>query len=190
MNHHFFLLILIASFSFVPNLHAHEIRLYQKNDHEVLRAMIAKNEELLVPGNDHNARVLQTEKYITSDKYITQVCVKNGEPVGFITYTKDGYEAPLIDMHNFDPQAPMHSVLHGAIQLFSVQEKYYRQGIGKALIEAALEDMKLKKIRAIIVQTKVGNIAARSLYEKCGFVLMFPIAPGIDDCFYRLVLPA
>lgn len=177
---------LIISFFVFNILHAQEIRLYQEKDHTILCNMIANNEELLVPGNDFDTRIAETVKFLGSNNYTTQVYIKNDELVGFITYTKEGYVAPFIDMKNYDSKKPT-SILHGAIQLLAVQEKYYRQGIGKALVKVALEDMKCKKVEAVILQTKVKNSAARSLYEKFGFELMFPVAPTVSDCFYRLL---
>lgn len=170
------LLVLIFSFFYLINIYAHEIRLYKDTDQATLRAVLMKNEDLLLPGPDFNTRVAETEKYFKSNNYITKVCIKDGKPVGFITYVKDGYLAPGFN------------ILYGCIQLLAVVEKYYRQGIGKALVEVALEDMKHKKIQEVIVMTKVKNIASRALYEKLGFQILFPIAPFAEDCFYRFLV--
>jgi len=186
MENHFFISALIASCFVLTNLHANEIRLYQESDHATLRGMLADNEDLLVLGDDFNIRVSETERYLDSANYTTQVYIKNNEPVAFITYTKNAFKAQLVDSN--DPTKIRDAVPHGAIQLLSVQKKYHRQGIGTALLETAVKDMKSKKVETIFLQTKVANTASCSLYEKNGFKLMFTIVPGIHDCFYRLLL--
>ncbi len=190
MNNYLRITFLTSCLAILGTSNGHEIRLYKESDHAVLRDMLANNKELLLPGNDVSIQVAKTEKYLNSKNYTTKVCVKNNKPVGFITYVKEGVVVPFFDMNdmkNFDPNK---TVLNGAIQLFNVLEEHRCQGIGTALLTNALEDMKSKKIKVVIVQTKVGNAASRSLYEKAGFTLLVPIGPHVSpllDCIYRLV---
>ncbi len=175
------------------NLKAMEnIRLYQESDHAVLRDIIAKNEELIInPDAEHQtyeSRLAYTERFFPSKNYITKVYSKNNEPAGFITYQKEGVLAPfVIDFANFDPKK-VEKALHGSIQILAVKEQFQRQGIGKALLNDAIEYAKSKNIKVIMVQTRVTNSASRALYEKAGFKLMFPIMPGMKDCMFRLVV--
>lgn len=186
--HKYLRLVFLTACLIVLNAsYGNEIRLYQESDHAALRAMLANNEELLVPGNDVSVQVAETEKFFNSKNYTTKVYVKNDKPVGFITYSKEGVMAPFIeDMKSYNPNK-VESVPQGVVQLFNVLEEHRCQGIGTSLLTHALEDMKSKKIKVVIVQTKVANVSARSLYEKAGFALMFPVAPFVSDCFYRLV---
>ena len=170
------------------SIQSNDIRLFQDSDFPALASILASHPDLWVLGDDMHTRLSQTESYITSRNYTTCVCIKNSSPVGFITYVKDGYIAPVVDATNFDPKKPVESVLSGGIQLLAVQDNFHHQGIGKSLLAAALEDMNSKKIKAVIVSTKVANVAARSLYEKFGFKLFLPIVSHVEDCFYRCIL--
>jgi len=55
----------------------------------------------------------------------------------------------------------------------AVRESYRRNGIGRLLLSRALEEGKKLGASAAFLEVRSGNLAAQSLYEKCGFV---PIA--------------
>ena len=154
------------------------IRLYQEDDRAILREMIKGNEDLLFPGTDfQELRVSATEKFFGSKSYTTKVCVENEQPIGFITYQK---EITISWFLRWIAGSP------GFIQLFNVDEQHRRQGIGSVLIKDALADMKDKGFDSVRLQTKVANNPARTFYEKHGFMLLFPVAPGATDCLYKL----
>lgn len=159
---------------------AHHIESYKKErDHASLTAMLAGNKELLLPGDNVEDQVLKTTKFFGSKNYTTKVFVKGDRPIGFITYQKEVSSNWFLKWIVGSP---------GAIQLFNVLEEHRRQGIGAALLNDALADMKRNDFDAVILQTKVANTSARALYEKHGFALGVPVAPGISDCFYRCKL--
>lgn len=66
-----------------------------------------------------------------------------------------------------------------------VQAKYRRQGIGRALIERAVDWAKAGGFPGIMLETQNNNVAACKLYESCGFVL-----GGFDVYLYRGLNPA
>lgn len=177
MNKYILSLLLSVSFFTFKYIDASAIRLYQESDHPTLREMIASNEDLLFPGTNLESRISATAKFFGSNNYTTRVSIKNEKPVGFITYQKEVSVPWFIRWILGSP---------GAIQLFNVDKGHRRQGIGAALINDALIDMKSKGFDAVIVQTKVANIPARAVYEKHGFILFSPVAPGATDCFYKL----
>ena len=177
MKKYILTLLLFVSFFAFKNIDANVIRLYQEGDHAILRAMMAGNEDLLLPGADLESRILATVKFFGSKNYTTKVYVNDEKPIGFITYQKELSGNRVFRWILGSP---------GCIQLFNVHEGHRRQGIGVALINDALVDMKSKGFDAIILQTKVANIPARAFYEKHGFILSFPVAPGATDCLYKL----
>lgn len=65
----------------------------------------------------------------------------------------------------------------GEIYMIAVDSDYQRRGIGTALTEFALEQMKIAGMRVAMVETggDSGHASARRTYEKSGFGLL-PIA--------------
>ena len=63
---------------------------------------------------------------------------------------------------------------------FGVDAKHRRQGVGRALIQRAMEWAKTKRFPGMMLETQDNNVAACRLYEKCGFVL-----GGFDQYAYR-----
>lgn len=181
MKNLFLVLGLLGTAVAFKDIQAEGIRLYQEDDFAILSAMVASNEDLLVPEGDNlEDRVLKTLKFFGSKNYITKVFVKDDKLVGFITYQK---EVPSLNwLLKWFIGSP------GVIQLLNVHEEYRRQGIGAALLHDALEYMKTHRFDTVLLQTKVANASARVLYEKNGFVLLFPIALGESDCWYKCKL--
>lgn len=177
MKNLFLVLGLLGAAPAFQDINADGIRLYQEDDHASLRAMIADNQDLLLPGDDLEGQVLSTAKFFGSKNYITKVFVKDDKPIGFITYQKE-----VLSLNWF---LRWFVGSPGVIQLFNVLEEYRRQGIGTALLENALVDMKKNGFDAVFLQTKVANASARAIYEKNGFALMMPVAAGTTDCFYK-----
>jgi streptothricin acetyltransferase len=67
----------------------------------------------------------------------------------------------------------------------AVDAKYRGQGIGRALIERAIEWAKAKGFPGLMLETQNNNVAACKLYERCGFELR-----GFDTHLYKGLDPA
>ncbi len=66
------------------------------------------------------------------------------------------------------------------ISMLFISEKHHRQGIGSFAVAYAEEFIKHQGISRVGIQTTDDNIAAKRLYEKCGYT-------GIFDLKWRYV---
>ncbi|EPZ32556.1 putative acyltransfersase [Rozella allomycis CSF55] len=60
--------------------------------------------------------------------------------------------------------------LRGYIGMVAVDEKYRKQGIGTKLVTRAVEMMKMKGAKEVVLETEADNLAAISFYERLGFI--------------------
>jgi len=67
----------------------------------------------------------------------------------------------------------------------AVTAEYRRQGIGRALIERAIEWAKAKGVPGIMLETQDNNVAGCMLYKSCGFELC-----GFDTQLYKALDPS
>ena len=51
----------------------------------------------------------------------------------------------------------------------AVREEYRRQGIGCSLLNRILEEGRRLRATTAFLEVRAGNLAARALYERCGF---------------------
>jgi len=65
-----------------------------------------------------------------------------------------------------------------------VDVHFRRRGVGRALMERAIEWAKAKHLAGIMLETQNNNVAACRLYERCGFVL-----GGFDRYLYKGLIP-
>jgi ribosomal protein S18 acetylase RimI-like enzyme len=56
------------------------------------------------------------------------------------------------------------------IHTITVVEKYRRKGVGRELLKRLIDWARVKKADAIMLEMRLGNDAARPLYEQNGFV--------------------
>lgn len=81
----------------------------------------------------------------------------------------------------------------GGITSIAVHPAYLRQGIGRTLMEAALEFLRLAGVRAIDLEVGVKNRAAMALYRSLGFAEVGPLPDyyglGEDGVRMSLELP-
>jgi ribosomal-protein-alanine N-acetyltransferase len=59
----------------------------------------------------------------------------------------------------------------GRILMLGVNESFRNQGIGSALLERFLKDMKQQKIRVVELEVRTSNTGALRFYQTKGFVL-------------------
>ena len=65
-----------------------------------------------------------------------------------------------------------------------VDVHFRKRGVGRALMERAIEWAKAKHLPGIMLETQNNNVAACQLYERCGFVL-----GGFDRYLYKGITP-
>jgi ribosomal-protein-alanine N-acetyltransferase len=51
----------------------------------------------------------------------------------------------------------------------AVRDKFRRRGIGSALVSQILEEANRKEAAVAFLEVRAGNLAAQTLYQKCGF---------------------
>lgn len=68
----------------------------------------------------------------------------------------------------------------GEVLNVSVKKEYRKQGIGLQMLQELLAEGKKRGIKHFTLEVREGNMPARSLYEKLGF-----ICEGIRPNFYR-----
>lgn len=66
----------------------------------------------------------------------------------------------------------------------AIEEDYRGEGIGRLLIQRAIEWAKSKGFPGIMLETQNNNVAACRLYERCGFHLR-----GFDTHLYKALEP-
>ena len=66
----------------------------------------------------------------------------------------------------------------GALQIvdFRVDFDFRRQGLGSALLYAAINEARARELRAVAVETTTDNYPAASLLGRCGFEIA-----GLDE---------
>lgn len=128
-----------------------------ERDYEAVKAILeADSKDLLYPGQP----LEYTARYLTSPKYKTDVLRVNGQTIGFVNYCV--YDATLLWFINLGRV----SILH----LLGINKEHRRKGYAQLLSEHAIESCKKDGASVIQLQTKVENTAARTLYEKLGFI--------------------
>ena len=72
------------------------------------------------------------------------------------------------------------SLDEGEVLNVSVKKEYRKQGIALQMLEYLLQEADTKGVRHLTLEVREGNVPARTLYEKLGFV-----CEGIRPNFYR-----
>jgi ribosomal protein S18 acetylase RimI-like enzyme len=85
------------------------------------------------------------------------VAVVDGQVAGYVTLK------PATELRASD------HVLH--ITGFAVDEALRRRGVGRALMEAAIDEARRRGARRLTLRVLASNLGARRLYERCGFVV-------------------
>jgi ribosomal protein S18 acetylase RimI-like enzyme len=104
---------------------------------------------------DWRASQEQDVRRACTDK-IASVAVRGHSIVGFVTVEIDGPEKP------------------GEIYMIAVDPAAQRAGVGRALTEHALQQIRNAGCRLAVVATggDPGHAPARALYERCGFTAL------------------
>ena len=79
----------------------------------------------------------------------------------------------------------------GDILTVGIDPAYRRKGLGRLLLDAMIKEFKSKGGKALFLEVREGNIPARALYERCGFMEIhrrkgYYRAPEEDAVIYQL----
>lgn len=111
-----------------------------------------------------------TMQYIMSNKYITDVIRIDNKTVGFINYLVNNAEFLTFQFGR-----------GGIVHLLGIDSDYQGHGYGKQLLQHAIGQMCAQYVSSIVINAKIDNTKARSLYEKNGFACVFSYG---SDCIY------
>ena len=86
---------------------------------------------------------------------------------GVLVYITDGVIAGYVKL---GAMWPIESVNHvREIKGLAVDKRFHRRGIGRALIDAAIERARAEGARKVTLRVLGDNVPARGLYAACGF---------------------
>ncbi len=133
------------------------IRKAQESDlHEIKNLMLELIESLeSEEGIDENAILKNCRKILKAPNAHLLVAELDGEIVGVL--------------HLNVRRTLLHSAPSGLIDELVVSERHRGKGIGRKLIEAAVELCKGLKCAEIEVSTEISNLKAREFYKSMGF---------------------
>lgn len=80
----------------------------------------------------------------------------------FVAQKHDGEFAGYVGINLLPDQS-------AEIMKIGVAKPYQKQGVGKKLLLEACSQLKLRGVNSVSLEVRVGNVAARALYEKIGF---------------------
>lgn len=106
--------------------------------------------------------------------------LQSSSPERCLVYCKDGEVVGFVCSICFDSMCYNDPV--GQITELFVQSEFRRTGAGEALLRGMVALLKAEGAREISLLTGSDNLAAQSLYEKCGF-------SAEDERFYQLEIP-
>lgn len=105
------------------------------------------------------------------------VAEQNRELVGSVVYYHPGTSAS----HLFRPE-------WASLRILAVSPKYRGQGIGRKLTQECIERAKSDRAKVIGLHTSELMVAARSMYEKLGFLQDTELPPNFGIRYWRYVL--
>jgi len=132
MNFSFKNLFFLLSLILANNTQASTISIEKyshERDYEVAKKIFNENPDYLT----YEAMGMPqgtTEKYLTHDKYITEVIRVDGQTVGFINYI--AYNAELLTFH---------IMRSGLIHLVGIDAEHQGKGYGKQLMQHAIQQL-------------------------------------------------
>jgi streptothricin acetyltransferase len=98
--------------------------------------------------------------------------VNNPDKIIFLAYS-DGKLAGQIDLIKWWNG-------YAYVNAFAVNQEYRRHGVGKALLQEAVEWARKNQFPGVMLETQNNNMAACALYKKCGFELS-----GFDKYLFK-----
>ena len=130
-----------------------ELRPLARDDFEVALSLVRELYEL--PQTDTEAHRPRYEALIGSVDAAPFLALSEGQPAGIAVFRfrrRLGFAR-----------------FQGWLSDLFVRRPFRGRGIGRALVQACIEEWKLRQGTAIMLETGSGNVEARSLYESMGF---------------------
>lgn len=100
-----------------------------------------------------------TESYLENPTYKTDILQVDDQTVGFVNYRIYDFSCFTFKFKKI-----------GYIHLIGIDKKYQKRGLGKKLLQYAMQELKSHNASKIMLTTKKNNKTACALYEKEGFV--------------------
>jgi streptothricin acetyltransferase len=155
----------------------------QRNLRDVNRtgSTFTVDSELVLQAEDGVIRYAVTptppyQKHYAPDEIDYAAYVSHSDRAIFLAYV-DGEPAGQIRLRrNWNQYAYVEDIV--------VDVHFRKQGVGRALMERAIEWAKAKRLPGIMLETQNNNVAACRLYERCGLVL-----GGFDRYLYKGITP-
>ncbi len=116
------------------------------------------------------------KQYGPEDIFDPTTYVSSMERVIFYAYADDQLAGQI--------RISKHWNAYAYIEDIAVEEGYRGQGVGRLLIERAIEWAKSRGFPGMMLETQSDNVAGCCLYERCGFELC-----GFDTHLYKAIDP-
>jgi len=110
------------------------------------------------------------------EEFDTSIYISNPDRIIFFAYVNDELAGQIRVLKNWNAYAYIDDI--------AVNENYRGQGVGRALMECAIEWAKSKGFPGMMLETQNNNAAGCRLYERCGFELC-----GFDTHLYKAIDP-
>lgn len=127
---------------------------------------------IMEPGDAEAAAALEAENFSepwSANSFMEEI--KKDTSVYLVAYDEDKLIGTCGLVTSFD---------EGEVLNVSVKSEYRKQGIAGAMLERLLKEGEERGIKHFTLEVREGNVPARALYEKLGFV-----CEGIRPGFYR-----
>lgn len=122
------------------------------------------------------------ESDIEAAKSFISTRLNNHESVIFVTLDED--EKPVGFTQLYPTYSSVRIVKNWILNDLYVEKDYRKQGIGEALIQAAMDFAKSEGAKTLELYTATDNYTAQSLYEQIGFIRQEP-----ESDFYSYKIP-
>ena len=130
---------------------------------------------IYVEKNSIRYQVLDRPPYLKrydKDDIDYQIYMNNPEKAIFIAYVDGSVAGQVILYKSWNNYAYLHEII--------ADINFRRQGVGRALMQAAITWAKERHLPGLMLETQTNNLPACRFYESCGFEL-----GGFDNNLYK-----